>query len=142
VGVVTGPAGALSPYRLITNLYAKLLEEFPTLSIDCNTPIETIQGTPLDPWRRPLSPVKPYSCFTYQGSSREIRATHVVHATNGYVSRLLPGFKGKIIAARGQMTCQSLLPSTTELPGADSRSWSFIWKKGIAASEIQSLKRY
>ncbi|KAA8912400.1 FAD dependent oxidoreductase [Sphaerosporella brunnea] len=131
VGVITGPAGALSSYRLITSLYAKLLEEFPTLSIDCNTPIETLQGTPLDQWRRPIDPVKPYSCFTYKGSSREIRATHVVHATNGYVSRLLPGFKGKIIPMRGQMTCQSLLPSTTALPGGENRSWSFIWKKGF-----------
>lgn len=131
-GVITGPAAALSPYQLITHLYTKLLAEFPTLSIHCNTAVETVQGTPVDPFRRPISPVQPYSCFTYQGKSRVIRATHVVHANNGYVCRLLPGLKGKIIPARGQMTSQRL-NNNVSIPGGPNRSWSFIWDRGWSA---------
>ena len=122
----------MAPYALVTELYAKLLRQFPNhLTIDCNTPIETLQGTPVDPWRRPTSPLQPYSVFTFRaGASQAIRATHVVHATNGHVSRLVPGLKGKIIPARGQMTAQRLQPDTVSLPGGPNRSWGFIWNKG------------
>ncbi|KAF8250586.1 DAO-domain-containing protein [Wilcoxina mikolae CBS 423.85] len=130
-GVITGPAGAGAPYTLITELYSKLLREFPTLSIDCNTPIETLHGTPVDPWRRPLTPLQPYSVFTFKGTSRTIKATHVVHATNGHVSRLVPGLKGRIIPVRGQMTAQRLFPENAALPGGTNRSWTFFWNKGF-----------
>jgi glycine/D-amino acid oxidase-like deaminating enzyme len=35
-----------------------------------------------------------------------IRARHIVHATNGWVSHLLPGMRGKVFPARGVMTAQ------------------------------------
>jgi glycine/D-amino acid oxidase-like deaminating enzyme len=130
-GCITSTAGSLSPYALITHLYQRLLTTYPTLSLHTNTPIETLQGTPVDPWRRPISPLQPYSVFTFTGSSATIKATHVVHATNGHITRLVPGLKGKLIAARAQMTSQRLMPEGVGLPGGADRSWSFCWNKGF-----------
>ncbi|KAI5813513.1 FAD dependent oxidoreductase [Pyronema omphalodes] len=141
-GCITSTAGALSSYTLITHLYQRLLTTYPSLSLHTNTPIETIQGTPVDAWRRPISPLQPYSVFTFTGSSATIKATHVVHATNGHITRLLPGLKGRIIAARAQMTSQRLLPEGASLPGESNRSWCFCWKKGLDYLTIRKNGTY
>ena len=52
----------------------------------------------------PPSTVTPY--YTVQTPRFTITAQHIIHATNGWTSHLLPGLRGKIIPVRGLMTAQ------------------------------------
>lgn len=72
-----------------------------------------------------------YTVVTSRGS---IRTRHVVHATNGWASHLLPGMRKSIVPARGVMTAQAARPGLgTPLPAkgggelkesAPSSSWT------------------
>ncbi|KAI5776998.1 FAD dependent oxidoreductase-domain-containing protein [Geopyxis carbonaria] len=110
-GAITGPAGALAPYALVTGLYASLLSRFPAaLSLDAHTPVTAVTGN---------------TATTPRGA---INATHIVHATNAHLSNLLPALRAKVVPARGQMTALRL---PTPLPGGAGRSWSFVWGRGF-----------
>lgn len=112
-------AGALWPYRLITAIWKNLLDEFPkSLSIETSTVVEEIQISP--------SPSFPYTISTNRG---QIQAKHVVHATNGYTSRLIPGLRGKATGMLVQMTSQSPGVNFPDLNG--QRSWSIIYSSGF-----------
>ena len=67
----------------------------------------------------------PYLLYTSRG---QIRATHVVHATDAYAPNLIPGLKDKIFPVRGHMSAQKADGPSSHLDG--SRSWSIIGKKG------------
>ena len=58
-----------------------------------------------------------------------ITATHIVHATNAYVSNLLPAFRGKIFPVRATMTAQRPGKKFPQIGG--SRSWTFFYKDGF-----------
>ncbi len=57
-----------------------------------------------------LGPTSPDPLYTVHTPKGNIRARHIIHATNAWVSHLLPGMRKKIIPARGLMTAQ--LPRT------------------------------
>lgn len=59
----------------------------------------------------------------------DIRATHVVHATDGFAANLIPGIKGKLFPIRGHMTAQSPGAYFSTLEG--SRSWCIHHKRGF-----------
>jgi glycine/D-amino acid oxidase-like deaminating enzyme len=118
-GAITGPAGAVWPYRFVTNVFENLVAKYPKrLSIETNTPaleIATSDGS-----------VYPYLIATPRGT---INARHIVHATNGHVGHLVPRMRGKIFPLRGQMTVQASERCKSNL-GAD-RSWLLSHGKGF-----------
>lgn len=108
-GIIRYKAAALSPYKFITSLYAILLEDS-NFSISPNTTATQVDYTDI---------------FTVSTNRGSIRATHVIHATDGFAATLIPGLKGKIFPVRGHMTSQS---------GSDfdaSRSWCIHHKRGF-----------
>jgi glycine/D-amino acid oxidase-like deaminating enzyme len=118
VGAFEFPAGALSPYNLITSLLASLLKQHPNFSIHPHTPI-----TSLAP-----STTFPGETVATTASGATLRARYVVHATNAHASYLLPGLTGKVFPVRGTMTAQ---PAGSTLPNWwHQRSWTFVFRKG------------
>lgn len=97
VGAVVFNNGAFWPYRLITQIWSELLQNHrPHLSIETDTAITNICFGGDDN-------TYPYVLQTPRGC---IRATHVIHATNGYAGHLLPNLRGKIFPWRGIMSTQ------------------------------------
>lgn len=118
-GAVSYRAGALWPYRFVTSVWKKLTTDFPeSLSIETSTPVESIEVGP--------SPGFPYQVVTGRGT---VRARHVVHATNAYASRLVPGLRGKMTGILCHMTAQRPGRDFPDLNGA--RSWSPIYGTGF-----------
>ncbi|KAG6874130.1 hypothetical protein C0995_005546 [Termitomyces sp. Mi166 len=98
-GCISTRAGAVHPYRLVTGILSRLLREYSsTFRLFTRTPCTSISVSIRDE-------VELYEVTTPRGT---IRAQHVVHATNGWVSHLLPGMRGKIVPARGTMTTQTV----------------------------------
>ncbi|KAJ4404364.1 hypothetical protein N0V82_010504 [Gnomoniopsis sp. IMI 355080] len=119
VGAVEYPAGALWPYRFVTALWRRLLDQFPRdLSIETGTAVSAVEAG--------QNPGFPYTLTTSRG---QVQARHVVHATNGLASHLLPAFRGKAAGALCHMTAQR--------PGKDfpdnngKQSWSVIYNQGF-----------
>ncbi|TFK36432.1 FAD dependent oxidoreductase [Crucibulum laeve] len=95
VGCMETTAGAVHPYRLVTGILSRLLEEYSdSFQLFTHTPCTSVEATGKD---------IPFIARTPRGS---IKARHIVHATNGWSSHLLPGMRRKIVPARGDMTAQ------------------------------------
>lgn len=94
-GCITTTAGAIHPYRLITGILSRLLNEYSDqFYLYTHTPCISI-----------ASP-KDGSLYTISTPRGTLYAPHVVHATNGWVSHLLEPLRGKIIPLRATMTAQ------------------------------------
>ncbi|KAM7206406.1 FAD dependent oxidoreductase domain containing protein [Naviculisporaceae sp. PSN 640] len=118
-GAIAYKAGALWPYRLITAVWNTLLDEFPdSVFIETSTAVNEIQTDGSSDY--------PYILTTSRG---QIRTKHVVHATNGYTSRLVPGLQGKATGLLVHMTSQSPGENFPDLNG--QRSWSIIYSNGF-----------
>ena len=98
-GAIVYPNGAFWPYRLVTAVWATLLQS-KRLSVETNTPVTAVAYDPSDAQR-------PYVLTTARGS---VRAAKVIHATNGYTGHLLPALRGKIYPLRGTMSTQKGTP--------------------------------
>ncbi len=82
---------------MITRLWAQLQEKYASrLSIETNTAVTEIAYDP-------SNTTHPYVLTTPRGV---LRATKILHATNGYSGHLLPGLRGKIYPLRGTMSTQ------------------------------------
>ncbi|KAJ7057123.1 FAD dependent oxidoreductase [Mycena amicta] len=93
VGGIATSAGAMHPYRFVTGVLSRLLSRHPeTFHLFTNTPCFSI-----------TSESSHYTVTTPKGT---IHAKHIVHATNGWASHLLPAMRGKISPVRGHMTAQ------------------------------------
>ncbi|KAE8139616.1 FAD dependent oxidoreductase-domain-containing protein [Aspergillus pseudotamarii] len=118
LGAISYRAGAMWPYRLITSIYMKLKSKYQSsFVIETGATVREIYVEDND--------TTPYLLYTSRG---QIRATHVVHATDAYAPNLIPGLKGKIFPVRGHMSAQKADGPSSHLDG--SRSWSIIGKKG------------
>lgn len=120
VGAISQPAGAIWPYRFVTSIWKRLLDDFPdSLTIETNTPVKAITTS-----NRPAFP------YAVETSSRGlIHARHVVHATNAHAGHLVPGLRSKITGAKAHMSAQKpgdLFPATATSAGGD-RSWGVIY---------------
>ncbi|EED17442.1 conserved hypothetical protein [Talaromyces stipitatus ATCC 10500] len=113
VGCITGPAGAMWPYKLVgaVTTHISNQELYPHLSIETHTPVEKIIKTDDDSNH-------PFIITTPRGN---IKATHIIHCTNAYAAHLLPGLQGKLYPIRGQMTRQVAPGGFPRL--GDRRSW-------------------
>jgi glycine/D-amino acid oxidase-like deaminating enzyme len=118
-GVFVFKAGAAAPYNLITTALAQLASRHSNFSIHPHSPIVSLE---------PSTFVGMTVARTASGGM--VSARNVVHATNGYVSHLLPGLAGKILPVRGTMTSH---PPGEHFPAHDggARSWSFVWQQGF-----------
>ena len=102
------------PYRLVTNVWQVLREQYPKrLHLEAYTPATSIVST--------TDHQCPLLVHTPRGV---IRTRSVLHCTNGFTSKLVPGLGGKIFPVRGTMTVQEP-PTVIPNHGAD-RSWAFL----------------
>jgi glycine/D-amino acid oxidase-like deaminating enzyme len=106
------------PYRFVTAVWNTLLKQYPDqIRIEANTPVVSIDDSG--------SATHPYHVYTDRGL---VRCQHVVHATNAYMSHLLPALKNKSTAVRAHMSAQNLGYQVYEsLHGR--RSWSIVYGK-------------
>ncbi|KIY48018.1 FAD dependent oxidoreductase [Fistulina hepatica ATCC 64428] len=115
VGAIATRGGALSPYRLVTGILARLLKAYPSaFALFTHTPCESIS-----------SGSDYYTIHTPKG---DIHTRHVVHATNGWVSHLLSPMRRKVVPLRGTMTAQrpgTGLGKNTNPDWTGSRSFIF-----------------
>lgn len=123
-GALSYPAGALWPYRFVTAVWERLLRQFDGfLAIETGTAVDSVQVTTTDD---ALEVKMPYLVSTSRGP---VRARHVVHATNGFASQLVPALAGKAAGVLCHMTAQR--------PGANfpktngKRSYSVIYGSGF-----------
>jgi glycine/D-amino acid oxidase-like deaminating enzyme len=119
---MTGPAGALWPYKLVGAVTSHLFnsQKYPNLTIETHTPVESISTTTSS-----TSATHPVVVKTPRG---EIQANYVIHCTNGHAGHLLPGLRGKLFPIRGQMTRQA---APAEFPRVgDRRSWILHYAPG------------
>jgi glycine/D-amino acid oxidase-like deaminating enzyme len=108
-------AGALWPYRFVTSIWHELLGEFPKyLTIETHSPVESISVGSASSF--------PYVLHTSRG---KIEARHVVHATNGFASQLLPCLRGKLLGMLAHMSSSRPGSKLADLNG--SRSWSIMY---------------
>ncbi|EJD52481.1 nucleotide-binding domain-containing protein [Auricularia subglabra TFB-10046 SS5] len=119
-GVIVGPAGALHPYKLITTIWERLLTEHSdTFSLCTHTPCTEISLS--------SESLGVYTVHTPRG---QILTPHVVHATNAYVSHLLPRMRGKIMPVRATCTAQRPGRGCTPSTADGGRSWMLYHARG------------
>ena len=112
-GAITGPAGAVWPYRLVTGAFDNLMKKYPDrISIETNSPVLSIAV-------KESESEYPYTSKIPRGS---INSKHIIHATNGHASHLLPRMRGKIVPLRGQMSVQRRSGAANV---GSTRSWLF-----------------
>ncbi|KAJ5108063.1 hypothetical protein N7456_004738 [Penicillium angulare] len=118
-GVVAGPAGALWPYKFVTGILARLLQEYPDdLRVNHHTSVKSIQAD--------SSSTGGYKVETNRGT---IFARHVIHCTNAHVGHLVPGLRGRIFPVRGQMSAQT--PGERFPLQGSKQSWLFNYHRGF-----------
>lgn len=127
-GALSYPAGALWPYRFVTALWKQLLHRFDdsSLAIETGTAVTSVQISSTDDDDDDDALTMPYVVSTSRGP---IRARHVVHATNGFASQLLPALAGKAAGVRCHMTAQR--PGTNFPKTNGTRSYSVIYGSGF-----------
>ncbi|KAF5577074.1 FAD dependent oxidoreductase superfamily [Fusarium pseudoanthophilum] len=119
-GAVEHEAGAIWPYRLLTGIYQRLLDNYSgRLSIETNTPVTRVEFS---------KGLYPYTIATPRGS---IRAKKVIHCTNGHAAHLLPNLTGGLYPFRGTMSVQKPGPLFPKYNG--TRSWSLSHKSTLDA---------
>ncbi|KAK5165775.1 uncharacterized protein LTR77_008698 [Saxophila tyrrhenica] len=117
VGGYLASAGAGWPYRLITGIFAELLQRHSDrFSIEAQTPVQNIDSTNA-------------GGYLIQTSRGPIKAKTIIHATNGHAAHLLPGLRGPLFPVRGQMTTQ--MPTAVSEKYAGGRSWSLTYDHGF-----------
>ncbi|TFK38630.1 FAD dependent oxidoreductase-domain-containing protein [Crucibulum laeve] len=109
VGCMSTRGGVIHPYRFITGILSRLLKSYPSnFHLFSYTPCTSISSSP-------DTSAQLYSVTTPKGV---IKTPHVVHATNAWVSHLLPGMRNKVLPARGVMTAQVPRHGLGETPAA------------------------
>lgn len=99
---LTAVAASLWPFKLVTFMLEKLVKEH-GLNLQTKTPVTKIE--PLNPNSDDTAKGLRHTLHTSRGP---LHARHIILATNGYTSHLLPSFTTLIVPERGVMT--SLLP--------------------------------
>ncbi|KAF7292844.1 FAD-dependent protein [Mycena indigotica] len=128
VGAITTTAGAMHPYRFVTTVLSNLLSKYPqNFQLLTNTPSTKIE-----------SDNSQYIITTPRG---KIRAKHVVHATNGWSSTLLPQMRGKVVPIRGHMTAHRPGQGLGAFPGSSGPQANNSWA-GTRSFTISGVSTY
>ena len=113
-----GMAGAAWPYRFITGIFAKLLEDHRgRLSIETTTPVLSVSKS--------SQGGHSYSLRTPRGS---LHAKHVIYCTEAHTAHLLPNLRGILVPRRGNMSAQKPGPAFAGLQ--NKRSWNLMFDVG------------
>ncbi|KIL61443.1 hypothetical protein M378DRAFT_855492, partial [Amanita muscaria Koide BX008] len=111
VGCLSTRGGAIHPYRLVTGILERLLKSYSkNFYLFMHTPCTAIKTCPQGL----------YELSTPKGA---IKTPHVVHATNAWVSHLLPGMRKRIVPVRAVMTAQVPRRGLGSSPG-DKKPWT------------------
>ena len=95
---LTAGAASLWPYKLVAHITKQLIRD-PEVNLQTNTPVESLQQSEDGRW-------------TVQTPRGSIKSKHVILATNGYTSHLVPNFTSLIVPCRGTMS--ALIPPAQE----------------------------
>ncbi|PKS12478.1 hypothetical protein jhhlp_000684 [Lomentospora prolificans] len=99
VGAVGMPAATMWPYKMVTGLFERLMAKYPNLSIQANTKVTSVVDNDRD------------SFATVKTDRGNIRAKHVIHATNAYVGHLIPELRPFVSPVRANVQRQMPRPS-------------------------------
>ncbi|EKM60536.1 uncharacterized protein PHACADRAFT_246535 [Phanerochaete carnosa HHB-10118-sp] len=95
-GCISGPGGAIHPYRFVTCLLVKLLDRHSErFFITAHTPCTDIKA--------PTASIPYYTVCTPRGN---VLTAHVVHATNSWVSHLVAPMREKVVPICATMSVQ------------------------------------
>ncbi|KAK2730095.1 inositol hexaphosphate kinase kcs1 [Colletotrichum kahawae] len=121
-GALVYEAGALWPYRMVASCWREMLDKAAgRLSIETETAVEGIEVGDGGGTER-----RPYVVRTGRG---DVRARHVVHATNAHAAQSLPGLRGKMAGVKAHMSAQK---SGGRFAWRDGRrSWSVLYGGGM-----------
>ncbi|KAL2205218.1 DAO-domain-containing protein, partial [Sarocladium strictum] len=115
-GGIVFASGVCWPYRLVTGVFKRLRQEYPSrLALETHTPVTTILHDETS------NSKYPYMVVTPRGI---IRAATVVHCTNGHTGHLLPRLRGKVYPMREAMSSQDAGSRMPDLH--DKIAWSFL----------------
>ncbi|KAI4525585.1 FAD dependent oxidoreductase [Schizophyllum commune Loenen D] len=96
-GAIRIPGGAMFPYRFVTGILERLLDDYADqFSLFTHTPCTAITQSSLG-----------YTVDTAKGC---VRASHIVHATNAHASHLLECLRERIVPLRATMSRQEPYP--------------------------------
>ncbi|KAG7405530.1 putative oxidoreductase OrdL [Fusarium oxysporum f. sp. rapae] len=90
VGAIAVPAASMWPYKWITGVLGPLIDQ-DKINVQTNTPVTSITDRVQDEYA------------TVKTARGDIRAKHVVHATNAWLGRLLPELRPFISPLRGNV---------------------------------------
>jgi len=96
------PAAIMWPYKMVGGLLEKFVKEN-GLSIQTNTPVKSVAEGPNDAFA------------TVKTDRGDIRAKHVVHATNAFLGHLVPELRPYMSPVRANVQRQLPRPSTVRL---------------------------
>lgn len=107
VGAIGMPSASMWPYKMVSSLFEKLLAKF-DLSIQTNTLVTSIQDDDGGEFA---------TVVTDRGN---LRARHVVHATNAWMSHLVPELRPFVSPVRANVQRQLPIPVTIRVDRANS----------------------
>ncbi|KAF2180354.1 FAD dependent oxidoreductase [Zopfia rhizophila CBS 207.26] len=115
VGAIGSPSAAVWPYKLVTSLIEQMVDKN-YLNVQTHTQVLSIEEGD------DFAVVK-----TDRGN---IRATHVVHATNGWLGHLVPELRSLVSPVRGNVECQ-ILPANLKIPSTvwmrhSDKDWDYL----------------
>lgn len=121
-GAHSHPSRVFWPYRLITNLFARLLERYPErFSIETRTPVTSI-AVSASQKEHDADAAYPYILTTPRGV---VRAAKVFHCTSGFTGHLLPALRGPIFPCRLHMM------TADPEPEFGNRAVSWLWHQPV-----------
>lgn len=118
-GVFEIPGGTVHPRRLVALLWRKAMAKAKERGVE----LEAWTHTPVEKVEAAAKSSEPTTLHTKRGP---LAARYVIHATNGYVSNLLPkqftGPQSGVVPTRGQ--CIAIRPSPTTVPTNTDPLWA------------------
>lgn len=125
--VVQTHAAKLWPYKLVSCILESLIKrEKCGLNLQTRTPVFSLSP-----------PSSTETSWTVRTSRGTVLATHVLLATNGYTSHLLPQLSSIIVPIRGQMS--TLVPPPTFLVRPLQHTYSFFGAQGASQGQNDYL---
>ena len=118
LAMVVTTVAQLWPYKLISHILTRCIQSS-YLNLQTNTPVDSISKS------------KDSAGLVVQTPRGSIKARHIILATNGYTSHLVPEFSDLIVPERGSMSALIPPPGSKQLPN----TYGFMGSNG--AGELQ-----
>ena len=136
IGAIGTPAASMWPYKMVTRMLSKLVNEN-GLSVQANTRVLSVTDDRDDKFA---------VVYTDRGN---IRAKHVVHATNGWLGHLLPELRPYISPVRGNVIHQIIHSPSRNLGQSfwhrySTKDWDYLIQRppgGIVVGRASTGRR-